>query len=415
MRITKIELQHFRGVADMVSDNAIMLDDKLNVFYGVNGSGKTTVLDAVAYALSRVMDKVKSQRGGSLRGRDEDIQNQQESYLIRLTGNFENEDFTVTDVRTRKGYPLSGERSGIEPKEFTDHLRYAVKNECLPVFTYHKVSRNVDIRLKPKPETGVIDIYENPLNRKNTYRSFFEWFRNRDDIENENYRFQNGETKDRQLQTVRKAVSCFMPHFDGLTVKRSPLRMEVKKDGQIYTVDQLSDGEKCLMAMIGDIARLLATANPNNPNPLQGKGIILIDEIDLHLHPIWQHNVIPQLIETFPNCQFLISTHSPNVITHVKPQSIFALYTNEKNEIEVEHPNESYGRSAESIFRHNMGLENTRPDSVVKEIDTIYRSLDDGKLNEVGRQINSLREKIGNDPEIVRTSALLKRKEIIGK
>lgn len=100
--------------------------------------------------------------------------------------------------------------------------------------------------------------------------------------------------------------------------------MEIEKDGQLLTVNQLSDGEKCLIAMVSDLARRMAIANPTG-DPLQGEGIILIDEIDLHLHPKWQRMIVPKLLEVFPNCQFIISTHSPHVLTHIQPENIFLL------------------------------------------------------------------------------------------
>lgn len=116
---------------------------------------------------------------------------------------------------------------------------------------------------------------------------------------------------DPHLEAVREALRQFLPEFDNLTVRRNPLRMEVEKNGERLTVNQLSDGEKCLIALIGDLARRLAIANPVLRNPLDGEGVVLIDEIDLHLHPKWQRLVVPKLRTVFPNCQFVISTHSP--------------------------------------------------------------------------------------------------------
>lgn len=70
-------------------------------------------------------------------------------------------------------------------------------------------------------------------------------------------------------------------------MKRNPLRMVVNKGSLTISVDLLSDGEKCTLALIGDLARRIALANPNRDNPLDGEGIVLIDEIELHMHPSW--------------------------------------------------------------------------------------------------------------------------------
>jgi len=168
------------------------------------------------------------------------------------------------------------------------------------------------------------------------------------------------------LETVRTALTRFMPEFSNLTVRRNPLRMEVDKDGARLTVNQLSDGEKCLMAMIGDLARRMAIANPMVDNPLEGDGIVLIDEIDLHLHPRWQRMVIPKLREVFPNCQFLISTHSPHIITNVNPENLFLLEMTDE------------GLVSRRLLDDLMALEATRPDAVTDQLRKLVKKIDLG-------------------------------------
>lgn len=296
-----------------------------------------------------------------------------------------------------------------------------------PLLAYYPVNRAVldmPLRIKTKHTFEIPDALRGALSSAADFRAFFEWFRDREDLENENLRIyvQNSKEVDKyfdpQLNAVRTAIYRFMPGFSDLTVRRSPLRMEVKKEGQTLRVEQLSDGEKCLIAMVGDIARRLAIANPNALNPLECDGVILIDEIDLHLHPTWQHVVVSRLIETFPNCQFLISTHSPHVITHVAPENLFSLKLI-KGELYVEQPRESYGKNVEQILRNNMGLPNSRPDSVAADLDDIYQLIDAGNLETAQKKILELRygvngkPGIGNDPELVRSAALMKRKELV--
>lgn len=150
------------------------------------------------------------------------------------------------------------------------------------------------------------------------FRRFFEWFREREDSENEQSfarcskkildalddndiaRNKVSElmqsSKDRQLTAVRNAIASFMPNFTNLRVRRKPrLHMSIDKDGETLNVLQLSQGEKSLMALVGDIARRLAMMNPALENPLHGDGIVLIDEVDMHLHPTWQRSIIERL------------------------------------------------------------------------------------------------------------------------
>ena len=89
---------------------------------------------------------------------------------------------------------------------------------------------------------------------------------------------------------------------------------------------QLSDGEKCTLALFGDIARRLAIANPSLDDPLQGDGVVLIDELELHMHTSWQRKVISMLKKTFPNIQFIITTHSPQILGEVDHDLMFMLY-----------------------------------------------------------------------------------------
>jgi len=190
--------------------------------------------------------------------------------------------------------------------------------------------------------------------------------------------------------------------------------MEVMKNGQSLTVNQLSDGEKCLMAMVGDLARRIAIANPRRQNALAGEGVVLIDEIDLHLHPKWQRMVVPQLLDTFPNCQFIISTHSPHVVTHIKPNNLFLLRETADG-IVAERPSESYGKNVDRVLQDLMGLETTRPDKVNVELRRLYEQIDQAKFSDAHQTIQDLKKEIGDDPELVKAGVLIKRKELIKK
>lgn len=138
----------------------------------------------------------------------------------------------------------------------------------------------------------------------------------------------------------------------------------------------LSDGEKCLLSLVGDLASRLAIADPIADNPLEGSGIVLVDEIDLHLHPAWQRKVTHILTRTFPNCQFIVTTHSPQVLGEIKAQDIRQL-----NDFKVSVPSQSYGLDSNSILD---SIQNTdiRNASVTQKIDAINGMIDEGKFDE---------------------------------
>lgn len=279
---------------------------------------------------------------------------------------------------------------------------------------------DIPLRIREKHRFDLLSAYDESLTGGANFRTFFEWFREREDLENEALRdhqplFDNSPpAPDPQLQAVRDVLTRFMPGFKNLVVRRKPLCMVVEKHGKTLTVNQLSDGEKCLMAMVGDIARRMAIANPLRANPLEGEGVILIDEIDLHLHPLWQRMVIAKLPEVFPHCQFLISTHSPHVITHVQPESLFLLTLNHEGLV-LFRPEESYGKTVERVLEDLMGLETTRPTEIRDALKQIYKHIDNGDFAKSRESIRSLEEQIGADPELVKAAVLIRRKELIGK
>ncbi|MDR1485714.1 MAG: AAA family ATPase [Planctomycetaceae bacterium] len=434
MYINLLSIENFRGIRKML----LRLHPQLNVFVGINGSGKSSVLDAMKYLLTP--------HAASLCNRDCSVPNQGNDFPNEEIYNNENESklsftfiknkeetssitlrsqrYSTVNARSESAISyiyqnrewikffvdedllLPEDRIDISWQRFIEKRRQI--NICILVyFPVHRVVDDVSIdawsNRNFRPEDAFIDAMAAKIN----FKEFFEWYRNREDLENEERK------EDKQLSTVRKAISIFL---DGIkppkVYRRDPLRMVVEKNGIEFRIQQLSDGEKCLLVMIGDLARRLAIANPLRDNPLEGEGIILIDEIDLHLHPTWQHNIIPRLIKTFPNCQFLISTHSPHVITHIPSDHLFVLQL-KNNEVTVEQPRDSYGKNAEQILRNIMELPDSRPDCVAEKLNEIYQLIDDKKLDEAKNVIADIQNEISNDTELFRASAIIKRKELL--
>ena len=230
-------------------------------------------------------------------------------------------------------------------------------------------------------------------------------------MENE-LRRDNLNYRDRQLESVRGAITSLQPDFSDLRVERLPLRMTVIKRGQELIINQLSDGEKCLLAMVGDLAKRLAIANPSLPDPLQGSGVVLIDEIELHLHPKWQREIIPALTITFPNCQFIVTTHSPQVISQVKPEGIYILEKTDEGVV-AKRPESSFGRDSNRILEDLMGVP-ARPQEIKDRLHELFRLIDEGNLDGARQLSQEIADIIGQDePELVKASVSIRRKEIL--
>lgn len=234
-------------------------------------------------------------------------------------------------------------------------------------------------------------------------------------IKNDVERVQNAyRNQGRELFFVTRTIENFVPGYSNLRVRRVPRpHLLIDKDNESISLDQLSDGEKNLIAMVGDIARRLSMANPYSENPMAGKGIILIDEIDLHLHPGWQRLMIPKLTELFPNCQFIVTTHSPQVISHTKAESMFILRV-EHNKVKFSKAIESYGLNTDRILEDILGVD-ARPLHEKKMIQSVYLNIQQGHIDEAQSIIKDLLKLIGEDPELLKAQTLIKRRAIIGK
>jgi 5'-deoxynucleotidase YfbR-like HD superfamily hydrolase len=210
------------------------------------------------------------------------------------------------------------------------------------------------------------------------FGDLFRWFRDREDYENaEKVRRASLAWSDPQLDAVRAAIAALLPGFSGLRVDRGVLRMVVEKEGVLLYLHQLSDGERTLLAVGADIARRLAIANPDAQSPLACEAVVLLDEVELHLHPAWQRTVLPSLRRAFPRGQFIVTTHSPQVLGEVPNDAVVLL----KDFGGYAPPAPTAGRDANAILREVLGV-TTRPAAVAQELDAIRDLLDEGRYAE---------------------------------
>jgi predicted ATP-binding protein involved in virulence len=179
--------------------------------------------------------------------------------------------------------------------------------------------------------------------------------------------------------------------------------MVVQKGDTLLEVDQLSDGEKCLLAMAGDLGRRLALANPSPADPLSAAAVVLIDEIELHLHPGWQRMVVERLRQTFPNCQFILTTHSPQVLSQVPAESVILLDRFKRAEL----PAGTLGRDSNAILTEVMGVPE-RPQATADRIHEIAELIDREELPAAREALDTLAKQLGEqDSEVVRLRSLI--------
>ncbi|MEG3987168.1 AAA family ATPase [Microcoleus sp. S28C3] len=418
MKVKRLKMNSFRGISDLTLE---FDTDEPTVFIGINGVGKSSILECLAILLSWLTKRIQTPNSSGRSLNEDDIKNGCKETHNEITisiNDWPEVVWSLTKVRKGRSKDTSsnlGDLKGVVDRIHSqlDANSYA----ALPLAVYYPTNRavlDIPLKIRTKHSFEQITAYDEVLTGgKIDFRRFFEWFREREDYENQERVNNSNQYRDRELEAVRDAIANLLDGFSNLRVRRLPLlRMTADKQGEELIVNQLSDGEKCLLALAGDLARRLAIANPNpDCNPLEGSGVVLIDEIELHLHPKWQRAIIPNLKKTFPNCQFIITTHSPQVISDLK---WVHLLRSTSEGIAIERV-PSFGKDSNRILETLMGTPE-RPQEIKEDLRELFRLIDKGELGNAREFRQELAHKMGEeDPEFVRADWLIQRKEILNK
>jgi predicted ATP-binding protein involved in virulence len=158
-----------------------------------------------------------------------------------------------------------------------------------------------------------------------------------------------------------------------------------------------------MLTLVGDLAKRSATLNPHLADAARDTpGIVMIDELDQHLHPKWQRRVIRDLKTTFPSLQFIATTHSPQLVGEVRPEEIRLLDGGETTT-----PPRSFGIDSSRVLEEVMGA-SSRDDSVGDLLKHLFRSIDDEDFNAARSLLAGAEAKLGSgDPEVTRARALM--------
>ncbi len=429
MKIKELELNNFRGFEHLKIQ---FPENKLAVFIGTNGSGKSSVLDALAKLMSNFLETsfIAAKLDVSippLAVTDKDINFQSKQKL----------DISLIDSLSRK---FSIEKYWNGSFVINDYYAIDIQDKSsIPVLTYYRTNRLIHSQ-KNEPENlkapfPQLFAYKNSLTPTlRQFNDFISWFKKVEDDELRQIRNKNDYNyRDSRLEVIRHTLDLFLGKlttdvYKSLHIKTSESAsfefttsdffLAVNKNGQDFDIRQLSDGEKTLIMLVCDIARRLTIANPALENKLEGEGVVMIDEIELHLHPAWQRNVLPALQATFPNIQFIVTTHSPHVLNNVDARNIF-LFRNENNQITCEQPDSTLGRDVNWILEEVMGV-SARPkgfDPVWEEVQELISAGGKENLQKAKLHIEKLLKdfELADDGELNAKLAIIKRKEVLGR
>jgi len=388
MKLKHVEIENYRAIEKL----DLPLDSDLTVFHSANGHGKTSVLRAIVMGLGSIPSLLPDVHATGFRFPPTDRRGLQ-PLRVGLT--------TVDGIAWER--QAGAERGRSSTRELQDAMEAIVEADRegaepldLPIFAFYDTDRTAFDA--PQRYRGFDENFpryaalgEALAPRGTNFTAFLRWFYAQ---ENEELREKN-ERRDwdyrlKELNAVRTAIERMLLGVSDPRIKPRPLRFVVSMESEAgkteeLALDQLSGGYRIMLALAADLARRMAQGNPHLDDPLESEAIVLIDEVDLHLHPKWQQCVLTDLAATFPNTQFIVSTHSPQVLTTVHPEHIVALHRENDHIVARQFAAPTYatyGAEAGSVLEAIMGVQE-RPaaehNEFVKKLEEYRRLVDDGR------------------------------------
>lgn len=433
MIIKSIALKNYRCFEDI----EINFHEKLTVIVGDNGSGKTSILEGLAVSLGTLfigldgldgvsINKKDARLNAYLMGESEDVQPQ---YPVEITAVGDIDGQKITWKRSLNGE--AGNTTVKDAKDITDiakgyqkRMRNGDATLVLPIVAYYGTGRLWDYHRKKKTDTfknstktnGYIDSLDGTANTK----LMMDWFKKKT-IQ----KFQKnlkGLTGGKELATVHDAMSMCYKSITGYKDVSFDYNFDTDEIECCYVnseglhmnipLSQMSDGYKSTISLIADIAYRMAVLNPQFGPDVIGKtsGVILIDEVDLHLHPAWQHRILGDLQEIFPRVQFIVTTHAPAVISSAKSENLVIL----KDCKMLEANAEIYGNDVNSILKDIMGVSERNP-AIADLFCQFYSRLNDGQYDEAEKILDKIDgQRDYHDKEVAADRVKLKLERIRG-
>jgi predicted ATP-binding protein involved in virulence len=431
MRIDTLEVENFKGFAKQ----DIALHRSFNLLVGENGAGKTTILDALAVAaglwLVKPPDTMLLNSGRNILKSEihlvaektgDRVQFQERRpVLIRATGCIgEHNLLTWTRQIRADGQRTSNLDSEVALKIISEIYARDSRGEKVlcPIVAYYGAGRawipsNESNRKKRTANDTARRwaAFYDCFNERIRFSELREWFQ-RETIAAGN----RGGKMRPGFEVVRRAIIRCIPDADAVWFDADRAQIVLSVGGNAQPFDNLSAGQRMMMALVADLAIKAITQNaflvpPDELTPdgesspevlAQTPGLVLIDELDVHLHPRWQRRVATDLKKTFPAIQFVCTSHSPQIIGELRPEEIRLIAHGE-----IATPNRSYGIDSNRVLEELMDAK-SRNDKVAKVLSDLAKSIDQDDFEKARNLVRDLEAKLGaNDPEVTRANTLM--------
>ena len=380
LQIEDLTLANFRRFEEFSID----FHPQLTVIVAENGQGKSSVLDGISVALGPFVGAFDLGRSKSIartdaryvRASDSSFPDTEQAFPVKVKSNFKiRGDKRLETLRALNGVNnRTTNQFASQLIEFGKSLMTRVRNleeVTLPVISYYGSGR-LWVHHSPTREKLLTSSrtlgYEDCLSSASNFKQLQGWMQ-KATIAVEHHERRNGQGPDtlslqKQVECIQGAVNQVFEDKHWIDLHYSPFLEELAM-GQggvkmYLPVSLLSDGVRALVSLVADLAWRCAKLNPHLGSLTQDytPGIVMIDEVDLHLHPAWQQTILPRLMEVFPNIQFIVTTHSPQVLSSVKPECIRVISFGEDDESGSEIPLAmSYGEESQNVLQAIMGID----------------------------------------------------------
>lgn len=394
MRLTQVRLTNYRGFEEIT----IPFNHDITILVGNNGSGKSSVLDGLAIGLASLFLGLEGESSGSIHKNDVRLKTfelgsrleRQAQYPARIRCDGELYGHRISwerSLNTEGGSTTYGDAKDLTviTKKVNERVKSGDSTVILPIISYYSTGR-LWAKKREKRDSAKVSLqnryagYADCLDVMSNDKLLYAWLQQMTYQE-----LQEGKSLP-ELSAVKKAILfCFNSSGSNTNmgiaekcvynVKSEEIEITYtlpNGEKEIRSVGQMSDGYRNMLCMVADIAYRMALLNPQLLDQVLDKttGVVLIDEIDLHLHPAWQRHVIATLHELFPMVQFVVSTHSPSVISTVSRDQILILDNGGISPVSVQ----TYGKDVNSIMETVMNVAN-RPDDIKEKFDIFYHLL----------------------------------------